>query len=550
MACRAVLRTIPFFQRVRKLSKLQCADLAVLLFRANILLRSAVSSVVGYETEFSQAVKAVRQALNEQANIDVAASHAFNAVGASVDTILRKSGIEIKYAVFACGELNRAVELVHGRDALSYSMKQIRWDANQLQQSSDWSTLLLARLWHDEHPSWHGEYLWFEHLLQSIKLRKFNFGVWSQWYAAVYTGKPVFGIRSFEIRRILERNIALGSTDGTFNKAFWERDTSEINADIARWVEEARQQDERLRAIGEGDTETLTDEDFRSKPASIQTTVRDGKVVLERDDPLTDLQSQTAEAATKDLADGLRQIAEEARLAQADPRAVAFLGQCATAIEAAVHDQTKLFESGRNQKALESYAATVDAEWGSLLSSRYSGLVAQFAQTLMRFDAWRAFVAKPVESGESIDPVEMSNNVEAAVEALSKHEAAFSDAVLQRLRTLSNNFRLAVHRQQIDDAAHPGWMQVPEVLQSDVAVSLSNVLLSYGQSVLQHVGPKIVDGAIAAGDKAANATGALLVTALLGGVLVYLHKKYPSLYGTVIKTIKKVRAVIKETEPE
>jgi hypothetical protein len=381
-----------------------------------------------------------------------------------------------------------------------------------------------------------------------------NGSVFVEWYSFVSKGFPIFNIRSASIRNTLERNIALGSSDGKFAEAFWKRNPAAINADISRWVEDARAEDAKLRRTPEDTetevgTETLAEEDFQSRPASVETTVRNGKVVLLHETPHTDLPLSTAETAAADLAKALRQVAAEASAAQADQRFVGFMHNAAVAIDRAVHNQEQLFESGRNQKTLDAYSKTVDAEWNAILAARYHALIAQFAQTLNHFEAWRNFVAKPVSAAEQVKPEELAATAETVVEGLTRHSAVFANSVLQKLHWLVVRFRQKVNTLQADDAAHPMSAQVYEALQSDLAISLSNTLLSYVQSGLIRFGGKIADGAVSAADKIGNGVGYVAVIAIVGVSIGVLQRQYPGLYGTIVKAIKALRKLNKETDP-
>ena len=70
-----------------------------------------------------------------------------------------------------------------------------------------------------------------------------DWDIWSNYFASISQGKPLFGIMDEKLRDELERNIALGSTDGKFNKEFWKREPALINADIKAWVDYARATD-------------------------------------------------------------------------------------------------------------------------------------------------------------------------------------------------------------------------------------------------------------------------------------------------------------------
>lgn len=460
-------------------------------------------------------------------------------------------------AAAAAEAADAAAAFAGATDAIGGMWEEIRRDASALESEGDVLALMEEPLWPTPPNWWQTEHQAFQQFLRGPDLAKYGFEIWIEWYAAAATGKPIFGIRNREIRETLERNIALGSTVGKFNEDFWKREPAPINADITRWVEAGRAQDAVLDKIfndfdkDEDDiSERIEDKDFISRAASVETVVRDGKVTLATEDPETDLAPATAEAAAADLVKGLNSLADAAEDAQADRRIVAYLREAANTISQAVHDQQMLFESGRNQKTLQNYSETVSAEWSNFLASQFHALVAQFAQTLNRFEAWREFVANPVHSAEATSPEELAGNVEAVVAAIDGHKAAFADVVLSRLHAITRRFRQAIASTQLDSPSHPLSTQVPEALQSDLAVSLSNVLLSYTQNGLMHFGVKIGEGVVGALDKGAMALGYLTVLAAIGGAIIYLEKKYPDLFGTVKKAIAALRKHIKDTEPD
>lgn len=135
--------------------------------------------------------------------------------------------------------------------AVSDLWEEIRSDARSLEFGTIVSDLLNLPIWRTLPNWWQTQFQIFGHKLNGRDFPNFGFNIWAEWYEAAAFGKPIFGIHSDNIRNALERDIALGSQDGTFNEDFWGRDPAAINADIKRWVEEARARDELERAIAE-----------------------------------------------------------------------------------------------------------------------------------------------------------------------------------------------------------------------------------------------------------------------------------------------------------
>jgi hypothetical protein len=134
--------------------------------------------------------------------------------------------------------------------ALDHSMKEdteaarfwteIQKDALQIDQGLSALELSRFRLW-DEVPNW------FERerdkvgeLYNHFRLEEDGFAVWFEWYDAVASGRPAFGLKSRSAAELLERKIALGGGGSTFHPEFWHREPGEINREIAEWVAEAR----------------------------------------------------------------------------------------------------------------------------------------------------------------------------------------------------------------------------------------------------------------------------------------------------------------------
>jgi hypothetical protein len=213
-----------------------------------------------------------------------------------------------------------------------------------------------------------------------------------------------------------------------------------------------------------------------------------------------------------------------------------------------LHDQTKLFESGRNQKALSRYSETVDAEWSPILGAQYHGLVVQFAQVLNHFEAWREFIAKPVVAAVPLAPLELAEDVEEIYEELIKVKAAFADVVLVKLKNLTNSFQQAVNRWQIDDPSNPINAQIIEAMQSDLAVSVSNVLLSLAQWGFEHYGVLAVGGIGGVLVAGRNKVGSFASDFIKGAILGKLQKSYPELYGTIVRSFKALKKFENDTK--
>ena len=190
---------------------------------------------------------------------DAAAAAAVNTAGATTTAAATAAAVNAANAAATNASANAATAAAHGA-AASYAAAAaaIIWedlseDARQIESEKPLTDLLLSKIWHHGSPAW-----W----LEAKDLMRTNWGgsthieflfwPWFDWYDAVATGEPVFGLRNPKIRQELERDMALGSRNGKFNVAFWRRDWAAVNAEIASWVEEAKATDVLLTAQNVG----------------------------------------------------------------------------------------------------------------------------------------------------------------------------------------------------------------------------------------------------------------------------------------------------------
>ena len=129
----------------------------------------------------------------------------------------------------------------------------IRNDAEKIESGIDLHIIPGQALWNGDVPDWY-QTIWreFSAKLTSPKMQAAGWDIWALWYASIPQGNPLFGITHPKLRDELERNIALGSTDGKFNKEFWNREPALINADVKRWVRDAQLVDTTREGQGSG----------------------------------------------------------------------------------------------------------------------------------------------------------------------------------------------------------------------------------------------------------------------------------------------------------
>ena len=126
-------------------------------------------------------------------------------------------------------------------------------DAQEIELSSEPINLAVQALWIEAPPAWwREEWNGFSKILNSPEMKAGGWDIWADWYDCIAFRRPLFGITNPKLRDELERNIALGSTDGKFNEEFWQREPSLINADVKRWVEDAQLVDATREGQGSG----------------------------------------------------------------------------------------------------------------------------------------------------------------------------------------------------------------------------------------------------------------------------------------------------------
>jgi hypothetical protein len=267
LAHRTALRVIPFLQRKGALNHERHASLLL-----SVLWSSAISRVEIRNSTF----EIVRAALDaaEVANNDsrsaidaskdaidpVASNISFRSATLAIHAAQSTVAVAIGSARFykAEGTVNELIEnakstadlavrtVLAARIGAKSIWREIQKDIELIEHGTSNIDLLSVELWHEAPVWWESELRAYQKTLTEGELASDGFGFWAEWYYAIAfgkLGKPVFGIQSATIRNELERNIALGSTDGNFNKSFWSRQRKEINADITLWVADSRAKD-------------------------------------------------------------------------------------------------------------------------------------------------------------------------------------------------------------------------------------------------------------------------------------------------------------------
>jgi hypothetical protein len=543
LAHRCALRVVPFLNRRGNLKAGVHIELLVRALWASAVTRAA-SMFPSQEIEFAATAACEFYDTISDARIFSSAisavSHASEAVGSThYDSHANSAALMAAYTVSSgtdhADEFSR--EMIVSRLGENI-WAALRVDAVAVEAGTSIKQIMQSRIWEPDQLGnlqdpkwWEEEYAQFSSFLQSM--RGDGWDIWDEWVDDVFTGGPVFGIRSESIRDTLERNIALGSTDGKFTEVFWKREPRLINADIKAWVEEAREEDRKA-------SETL--DDFSSRPASIETDVENGQVVLLHNKPITHLPEAIAQAAARDLANGLRDIADMAEKAQADRRASEFLRDAADRVENASDDQVALFESGRNQKTMQGYAATVLAEWNPLIAARYNALVIQFDETLQKFEAWRGFTQKHVKPSLPVPYESINQQLENFEVEIAQNASFIAPQVKSRLKRLLSLFKERYERwkefSERNNEINSAVDGQIELLLEDVVVSIGNVIRSSAKLFWEQCGGKFVEGVGKQIPETSEALGRGLVKwGARGAVAWLLNSAFPGALTTLLEQI-------------
>jgi hypothetical protein len=535
LASRCALRVLPFILESLAADDDEASTALLEALRANAISWVAASSL---DQQIEQAAKAAAEADMDTAGTHYANMHA----GASfANDAVAATGYVAFCAVHAVvglvefqdnADYMDAAEVVANERSIYNALSE---DAQLLEQS-----IIIAKrkLWQQEPGWWSQANNDFQKRLQLSFLVAYGYDIWSRWYKDIAEGLALFGIVNSNIRVRLERNIALGSTDGTFNAKFWTREATEINADVRRWAREAQAEDGALEAsFSRDDTQPLTEDSFEPRPATLATTVSDNRVVLLDQTPDSALTAEDTEALMTDIARGLRNLARNAE--QADRAVVEFLNAVADRVESAPLDKVALFESGRGFETLQKLAPTIDAEWNALLSAQYHALMLQFARALNKFSAWRDAMR---EHRSPLVPVEREQVVQVVHDVateLQTFAGLVSPEVSDRLHQLANAFKQQTA--QLDAAARlnaqleEAAQQHAQLFLEDVAYSLANVLTSATQIVWSYTGKHFLDGVREQLPETSKELGKKLVKWVMGPgtILVVLEAAFPRLLTTV-----------------
>ncbi len=239
LANRCAMRVLPLTHRNRKLSEQEFARLTKVTFQVNTISRVAATNETGKIVLAAAAAAADDAATYSAASADAAACYAAAADDAAYSATAVAGDDSVAAAASYVADAAAAAAYASGGSSDS-AWQMLASDALFLEQGG---AIIGSPLWLHVPGWWMKQRDTFFKHLQTGSLAGEGFGIWVRWYDDIAEGRDLFGIKDSAIRASLERNIALGSKDGTYNKTFWKRGAKEINADVKRWVEEAQAAD-------------------------------------------------------------------------------------------------------------------------------------------------------------------------------------------------------------------------------------------------------------------------------------------------------------------
>lgn len=215
---------------------------------------------------------------------------------------------------------------------------------------------------------------------------------WVDWYEAVLKGRTPFPKLKGKARENLEVAIALIPDE------VWARGPAVANAEIKRLVAEAHvTSDLPFPTEGQINLEMMVHRQPpkvpKPQPAAIEPVVlADGRIGLPSEAPAVDLDGESITAALRACQQAFRDLADDCEDAgNVDRRAVKLLRRVSERIPDTVPTQDELFRVAHIEELLETYSATVNEEWPTLLAKSYHALTLQFERTMRQFPKWRQF---------------------------------------------------------------------------------------------------------------------------------------------------------------
>lgn len=301
--------------------------------------------------------------------------------------------------------------------------------------------------------------------------------IWVDWYDRILSGTYGFSVKDDCFCSVL------GDVDS------WHLSPAYINTKIMKKIEEARStrppQEISIGADVPLEVAPPGPDLLRPRPAAIEPVFLDGRLRLSAAPADGSLDPAILLASLRTLREGLRELAAEiASESQVNQRPARRMTDIADRIGDTVPTSDTVFVLGHLLGELDSFTATVNAEWPDYLAARYLAIKLNLDRTLRRFPQWRAFIEDPAHA--SLTPAEqegataLAHGVAAA--ARSPEVAAIVDpAVPNLLDALAD--QLAEWRALNE---HVGGMveATGDRLAADLIESVDNILKALAEAAL------------------------------------------------------------------
>lgn len=249
-------------------------------------------------------------------------------------------------------------------------------DADEIDEGLTPAMLAGRPLWLRGAPNW--VTTGWANLKRNLLATNEDWDVWTDWYEARLAGKRPWR-QSLEIAR------------ATLPDDLWKQGPKEVNAEIKRLI--AAEKAKSRRKPEEPNALEMAVDVPPIRPAAIEPTVRDGRIVL----PSTPAMSATAPEVLGDALGVLREEMLEladllGEVPNIDQRPARLLRQIAETIPADAPPQAVLFRIGHRYEVLAALSGTVDQEWEATLTARFGALIRHYERVVRQFPRWREFV--------------------------------------------------------------------------------------------------------------------------------------------------------------
>jgi F0F1-type ATP synthase delta subunit len=200
-----------------------------------------------------------------------------------------------------------------------------------------------------------------------------GWSIWLEWFICVAERRRLFGL-PHNISEKLELRIALGD----WRDGFWDRDAADINAEIARWVSEARSV-----------ARSLSNQQLRipkTAPSSVRPEWTNGRLRNRRGVGAF-ISSEAQAAALSAHRDELLTLARKTKGKNSvETEARALISDTARLISSSGQVSRKgLFRLGIKLEILMEYSETVNRDWPDALARSYKGNILGLDKTLDQF---------------------------------------------------------------------------------------------------------------------------------------------------------------------